>query len=56
MKPIDNTCMQNIRTKHREEIWLKFLKQKVDLHKEKRITDLSSRELQKMMEGTKVHR
>ena len=55
-KPIDNTCMQNIRTKHREDIWLKFLKQKVDLHKEQRITDLSSRELQKMMEGTKVHR
>ena len=27
--------MQNIRTKHREDIWLKFLKQKVDLHKEK---------------------
>ena len=56
MKPIDNTCMQNIRTKHRGDIWLKFLKQKVDLHKEKRITDLSSRELQKMMEGMKVHR
>ena len=55
-KPIDNTYMQNIRTKHREDIWLKFLKQKVDLHKEQRITDLSSRELQKMMEGTKVHR
>ena len=55
-KPIDNTCMQNIRTKHRGDIWLKFLKQKVDLHKEQRITDLSSRELQKMMEGTKVHR
>ena len=55
-KPIDNTCMQNIRTKHRGDIWLKFLKQKVDLHKEKRITDLSSRELQKMMEGIKVHR
>ena len=34
-KPIDNICMQNIRTKHREDIWLKFLKQKVDLHKEK---------------------
>ena len=55
-KPIDNTCMQNIRTKHRGDILLKFLKQKVDLHKEKRITDLSSRELQKMMEGMKVHR
>ena len=56
MKPIDNTCMQNIRTKHIGDIWLKFLKQKVDLHKEKRITDLSSRELEKMMEGTKVYR
>ena len=55
-KQIDNTCMQNIRTKHRGDIWLKFLKQKVCLHKEKRITDLSSRELQKMMEGIKVHR
>ena len=53
-KPIDNTCMQNIRTKHREDIWLKFLKQKLDLHKEQRISNLSSRELQKMMEGTKV--
>ena len=55
-KPIDNTCMQNIRTKHRGDIWLKFLTQKVDLHKEQRVTDLSSRELQKMMEGMKVHR
>ena len=56
MKPIDNISMENIKTKHREEIWLKFLKQKVPLNKEKRSTDLSSRELQKMMEGTKVHR
>ena len=44
-KPIDNTCLQNIRTKHRGDIWLKFLKQKVDLHKEQRITYRSSREL-----------
>ena len=55
-KPIDNTCMQDIRTKHRKHIWLKFLKQKFDSNKQQRISDLSSRELQKMMEGTKVHR
>ena len=55
-KPIDNTCMQDIRTKHREHIWLKFLNQKFDSKKQHRISDLSSRELQKMMEGTKVHR
>ena len=55
-KPIDNTCMQDIRTKHREHIWMKFLKQKFDSNKQQRISDLSSRELQKMMEGTKVHR
>ena len=46
-KPIDNTCMQDIKTKHREHIWLKFLKQKFDSNKQQRISDLSSRELQK---------
>ena len=55
-KPIDNTCMQDIKMKHREHIWLKFLKQKFDSNKQQRISDLSSRELQKMMEGMKVHR
>ena len=55
-KPINNTCMQDIRTKHREDIWLKFLKQKVDLHKHPITNDLSMREIQKLMKGTKVHR
>ena len=56
MKPIDQISMRDIKTKHREDIWLKFLKQKLQLNQEKQSTDLSSRELKKMMEGTKVHR
>ena len=55
-KPINNTCMQDIRTKHREDIWLRFLKQKVDLHKDQITSDLSTKEIQKLMKGTKVHR
>ena len=44
------------RYQNETHIWLKFLKQKFDLNKQQRISDLSSRELQKMMEGTKLHR
>ena len=44
------------RYQNETHIWLKFLKQKFDSNKQQRISDLSSRELQKMMEGTKLHR
>ena len=54
--PINNFGMKDIRTKHRDDLWNRYLRGRENVPDPKPSKYLSSVDLQKFLEGTKVHR
>ena len=54
--PINNFCMKNIKTKHREDLWNRYLRSRDNVIDGQPSQNLNTVDLHKFLEGTKLHR
>ena len=54
--PINNFCMKDITTKHREDLWNRYLRSRDNVIDGQPSKNLNTVDLHKFLEGTKLHR